>query len=291
MCFVSGTVVFTKSGMTPIEELAVGDSIWTSNSDTKKSELAAITVVSTQVSSRQLVIGSNCSEVHTTLNHPFLVNEEWLPASSIQIGDSLTSIDDKKIYINKISRVSEDRLVYNLTLSENHNFWVGSEKFLVHNGGCFSKGVSLDDGEEDVANNVIARHAEYGDATPQANNSMQLEVAGREDFEMYISSTTSNRTYWISMADGPKGAGLGCVNWVYIGENADVDFIGASNALFGADENVWQPLGMLYRDQAIAEGFPSEVTDEMRTSDMVGRTEDVLRNAKSRATEKGWIFQ
>jgi len=74
-------------------------------------------------------------ELRVTQEHPFLIDGKWIPASSLEVGDELVSVDGKKIKITSIKDVFLENpvLVYNLDSSETDDFIVGEENIVVHN--------------------------------------------------------------------------------------------------------------------------------------------------------------
>ena len=88
-------------------------------------------------------------ELRVTQEHPFLIDGKWIPASSLEVGDELVSVDGKKIKITSIKDVFLENpvLVYNLEAGVFHDFVVGEENVVVHNSekprrkcGCASPG-------------------------------------------------------------------------------------------------------------------------------------------------------
>jgi len=82
----------------------------------------------------------NAGTLQVTTEHPFLVNGEWIPASQLEVGDVLQTIDGQEVRIKSIvEHSSEDNFsVYNLEASEYSNFVVNSGDGLdviVHNSG------------------------------------------------------------------------------------------------------------------------------------------------------------
>jgi hypothetical protein len=80
----------------------------------------------------------SASTLKVTEEHPFLINDVWIPASQLQIGDLLTTIDGKKVVITDIKDVevpeNESFYVYNLEDDFGiNNYVVGQEGVVVHN--------------------------------------------------------------------------------------------------------------------------------------------------------------
>jgi len=72
-------------------------------------------------------------ELQVTQEHPFLVDDEWIPASALNVGDELVNINGEKIKIISIKDVSSPTEVYNLDSFETDDFVVGVDNVVVHN--------------------------------------------------------------------------------------------------------------------------------------------------------------
>ena len=74
-------------------------------------------------------------ELKVTQEHPFLVDNQWIPASDLQVGDILKTADGKSVRITNIQDVETEGPfpVYNLEAGIYHNFVVGLDKLIVHN--------------------------------------------------------------------------------------------------------------------------------------------------------------
>jgi len=70
-----------------------------------------------------------------TPEHPFFVNNDWLPAKELKRGDSLFTFSGCKVAIDSIFAFRTDTAtaVYNLEASGNHNYYVSASGVLVHN--------------------------------------------------------------------------------------------------------------------------------------------------------------
>jgi len=74
-------------------------------------------------------------ELKVTQEHPFLVDNQWIPASDLQVGDILKTADGKSVRITNIQDVETEEpfLVYNLEAGIYHNFIVGLDNLIAHN--------------------------------------------------------------------------------------------------------------------------------------------------------------
>src|SRR3989338_9821814 len=76
---------------------------------------------------------ASAGELQVTEEHPFLVNDSWIPAKELVVGDELLTIDGKKVRITEIEEVvsEESFKVYNLHVGGWNDFFAGG--VLVHN--------------------------------------------------------------------------------------------------------------------------------------------------------------
>jgi len=86
--------------------------------------------------------------IEATAEHPFyLKGKGWNPASSLKVGQALQLHNGTTVVINEIDTSSRVEKVYNLTVANTHNYFVGVDGVLVHNkDDCFivsSKGTVL----------------------------------------------------------------------------------------------------------------------------------------------------
>lgn len=138
-CFVAGTLIHTKDGLVPIEQLSVGDSVWSYNEFTGKKELKAIETyfVSTSDHLRGIVIESDT--ILTTDEHPFYVNNHFLEAKFIKVGDTLSLANGQLITVKDVFKRDTTVTVYNFEVSDLHTYYVSYDGVLVHNKGKIRK--------------------------------------------------------------------------------------------------------------------------------------------------------
>ncbi|MEU4362874.1 polymorphic toxin-type HINT domain-containing protein, partial [Promicromonospora sp. NPDC023987] len=138
-CFLAGTPVLTADGTKPIEDIRVGDKVWTRNLETRLDELQLVaeTFVHQTVALYHLSI--NGATVSTTAEHPFMVDGRgWQMAGNLRPGDVLITPEGTTIL--EAVEVEERDLadienVYNFHVENNHNYYVhaGDTPVLVHN--------------------------------------------------------------------------------------------------------------------------------------------------------------
>jgi hypothetical protein len=79
----------------------------------------------------RLIIGSDT--IFTTDDHPFFVNNSWVPAAQLQVGDSLKLLNGHKIMLSEKVRIDTLVTVYNFAVSDYASYYVGEQGILVHN--------------------------------------------------------------------------------------------------------------------------------------------------------------
>lgn len=177
-CFVKGTLVHTKDGLKPIEEIKAGDEVLSYNEKTKQTEYKP--VVETDVrQTEQLVklqIANEAKAIETTPEHPFYVRihrardsisddeGEWREAGSLQIGNEVLSASGSWEKVVAIEQQQRNETVYNFAVADNHNYFVGEKGALVHNVCSLlddlSKAAALPDkGGYTAAGRSLTKHA------------------------------------------------------------------------------------------------------------------------------------
>lgn len=134
-CFIAGTKVQALDGLVNIENINVGDYIYTINENTNQIELKQ--VINTAVSSSKIIykITAGDTIVEPSPRHPFyVVDKGWTRAYNLEVGDLiLTTNGALKIDNIEVDYYAKDIVTYNLTVEDNHNFLVTEKGFLVHN--------------------------------------------------------------------------------------------------------------------------------------------------------------
>ncbi|WP_207211860.1 polymorphic toxin-type HINT domain-containing protein [Promicromonospora panici] len=138
-CFVAGTPVLTADGTKPIEDIVVGDKVWTRNLQTGLDELQLVaeTFVHQALALYHLTI--NGAIVSTTAEHPFMVQDKgWQMAGNLRPGDVLITPEGTTTLeaVDVEERDLEDiENVYNFHVENNLNYYVhaGDTPVLVHN--------------------------------------------------------------------------------------------------------------------------------------------------------------
>ena len=137
-CFLAGTQILTETGMKNIEDIKVGDMVYSINIDNNQKELKKVTELYRGESKDiyELTIGEEV--IKTTPKHQFyVVDKGWIRAYELKEGDRIVAKDNSNLIINKIEyKYYEEPLsVYNLTVEGYHNYLITQYELLVHNAG------------------------------------------------------------------------------------------------------------------------------------------------------------
>ncbi len=144
--FVGGTLIHTEFGLIPINEISIGDRVWSYNEETGKKSLQEVIHLVSGDGTKELVdIELLSGEVVTTTgNHPFYLPElaTWTNASDLNDTSVLSGYNGSILIIDSLSSYSKKTTVYNLSVANDHNYYVGSTGVLAHN--CYQKPNSID---------------------------------------------------------------------------------------------------------------------------------------------------
>lgn len=136
-CFVAGTQVHTVNGLVNIEDIQVGDEVYSIDLNTGKKVTATVAwVQGIRFTDATYTIYAGDEQIITTHEHPFyVIGKEWLAAEELAVGDVLMTGDGEEVVIDEIiyNPLSEPIQVYNFTVDGTHNYLVGENGFLVHN--------------------------------------------------------------------------------------------------------------------------------------------------------------
>ena len=137
ICFEAGTVVHAKSGFVEIQNLKIGDSIYSWNIELSKLELSVIDkTFQNKTKGIYKITTENNDIINVTEEHPIYVKKKgWVKVKNLKINDLLilennqitTSIKSIEVEENKITKV------FNIEVTKNHNYYVTKRMILVHN--------------------------------------------------------------------------------------------------------------------------------------------------------------
>gem|GEM_PF-2449333 len=135
-CFTAGKLIPTEYGQRPIEEIKIGDYVWSENPQTGEKGLKK--VVNTFIHDKYTLVHVYTGDtmIETTEEHPFWVEEKgWVLAGELNEGDVLRLKSGENVKVTKLERVDlkEPVKVYNFEVQDWHTYYVSDINVLVHN--------------------------------------------------------------------------------------------------------------------------------------------------------------
>ncbi|MGL5150955.1 MAG: polymorphic toxin-type HINT domain-containing protein [Clostridium sp.] len=135
-CFTEETLVITENGLKQISLIVKGEKVLTKNENTgeltyEKAEL----VIKQGTNIITLTVGNEI--INTTTEHPFMTECGWVQASNLKVGSRIL---DRNNFYQVVENVEIKRYnyvkTYNLTVQNNHNFFITELGLMVHNIDC-----------------------------------------------------------------------------------------------------------------------------------------------------------
>lgn len=148
-CFTDRTNISTPKGMKSIENIKKGDEVYSLNIETKQKEVKKVIQTFKHIVNTKLVkIYIEKDYIECTTEHPlYEKNKGWINAIELKEGNILVTEDGIEKRIEKIETSKNNNFinVYNFEVEDNHNYFVGNNKVLVHNPpeptGCSNEGI------------------------------------------------------------------------------------------------------------------------------------------------------
>lgn len=139
-CFVAETKVLTEDGFKNIEDIRIGIKVYSRNEKTGEIELKEVTnTFKYQVVKDMAKVYVNGNVIESTTEHPYyVVDQGWIKAGQVQKNDILVTVDGKELVVEKVEftrNSDKEYTVYNFEVEDNHNYYVGEDRILVHNKG------------------------------------------------------------------------------------------------------------------------------------------------------------
>ncbi len=137
-CFVKGTKVKTEDGFKNIEDIKIGDKVYSYNLNANRLELKEVTdaIISQTIETYLVTIDKKTFEV-TPRHELYIIDKGWVRAYDLKVNDKMLDSNGKEIIVTKIEHKKYDKPIktYNLSVHGNHNYFVTDIQVLVHNKG------------------------------------------------------------------------------------------------------------------------------------------------------------
>ena len=134
-CFTGETLVYTNSGYKAIQNIELGDKVYSFNLEQLEYEFKEVDKLINHMIDEIYEITLNNNEIiRTTWCHPFKVlNKEKTLVKDLEIGDQLITKDDKVYYITKIEKLNKQEVVYEIRVKDNYNYFITNSSIFVYN--------------------------------------------------------------------------------------------------------------------------------------------------------------
>ncbi|MGW4730353.1 polymorphic toxin-type HINT domain-containing protein [Streptomyces shenzhenensis] len=134
MCFPAGTRIATEHGNKPIEQIRPGDRVWTQDPTTGERRLRAVAGVMHRTADALVSVDIGGETLRATTEHPFWVQGKgWTGAEALRPGDRLNTLDGKGERVESVTTSRGPAQVFNFEVEDDHTYFVGAAKVLVHN--------------------------------------------------------------------------------------------------------------------------------------------------------------
>lgn len=136
-CFTGDMIVLGENEeFIKIQNLKIGDKLYTLNENTKEIELKQILDI--KFHERGIIYDIHLlnSLIRCTCNHKFYTKNGLKEAKDIRSQDLLLNKDNEEVKVSYTIKqpLIDTETVYEIIMEDNHNFFVSKDKILVHNG-------------------------------------------------------------------------------------------------------------------------------------------------------------
>ena len=137
-CFPAGTPIAVENDYCLIENIKIGDFVWSWEQNEQNLALKPVTSVSQREAHALVEVHVGPEVLRATPEHPFLLsNQEWKQAGQLEKGDKLLRSDRVAMEVREVAHQTEQtETVYNFEVADWHSYLVGKWMLIVHNGPC-----------------------------------------------------------------------------------------------------------------------------------------------------------
>ena len=135
-CFIAGTLVATKSGLVPIEDIQPGDFVWATDEETGETALKEVVQTFRNETEEWVHVKVNGEEITCTPMHPFYSPVKgWTSAVDLRAGDILVMLNGEYVVVEQVQHelLESPETTYNFEVEDYHTYYVGEKSVLVHN--------------------------------------------------------------------------------------------------------------------------------------------------------------
>jgi hypothetical protein len=134
VCFKAGTQILAKGSSKPIEQIIVGDSVYSYNIEKNIVELSKVVKSFERKTKEIYELTTDNQKIFVTAEHPFYAEGKgWIKVKDLQIGAALKTKDGSLEHVISSILEKHPETVYNIEVEGNHNYFVTNSNILVHN--------------------------------------------------------------------------------------------------------------------------------------------------------------
>lgn len=218
-CFISGTKISTPDGYKNIEDIKMGDLVYSYNHKENKVEIKKVNYLFNKNVDKIVTITSTSGEIiECSVNHPIYCNGKYIRAEHIKKGDTLYELQkmSKRNNISKITRQEKGYIirefrVEDIKIQKQGN--IGEPR--QSNGGIKVYNIGVEDNNNYFANNILVHNCQHISASPK---SLQMF---RTVFEYFSARYKAGLSAEVHRADGLQNCILSIVGNVIYGMKRD----------------------------------------------------------------------
>lgn len=131
-CFVEGTKVVTEEGLVNIEDVMIGQNVYTYNNKQNKVELQKVTNKIVSIGKTYQIKTQSGDVIEGAGEHKMYVNGfGYKKIKDIKVNDKLVAGTGDLIVVESINITNENKILYNLDVEQNGNFFIEGNMYLV----------------------------------------------------------------------------------------------------------------------------------------------------------------
>ena len=236
-CFMAGTLVTTKEGLKPIEEVKIGEYVLSRNEESGETSYKKVTDTLIRSTYNICTIELENGKIKSTTGHLFMVKDKWWKAAAeLKAGDILETADEQCQRVKSITVEEKGYPVttYNLSVEDNHTFFVGKLGVLTHNMKGFTPCELADEVAEKATKGVaeanrleksssglpywLKERFEAGNNFNKENRPRypynEVEVYGKKKYvvDSYVPAEEIVSRKYTQLADVKESTGIGYLN-------------------------------------------------------------------------------
>ena len=187
-CFAAGTMVLTKQGWVAIEDIKVGDLVWSRSEKGPEYPSEFLPVAETMTRPAAVIeLRITGKVLRVTADHPFWVRDkEWVEAGKLRPGDKLAGRDREWTAVDGIFETGEQVPVYNFSVPGGKTYFVG--------GADWGFAVWAHNNEPCI---VAGKGAEPEAAAPRGSNNPNTAAASKTGQEAHRQLEKEGLDQWI----------------------------------------------------------------------------------------------